>query len=436
MSRNVGDWYRIGADMFARDLWTKVPLDWSTPDGQQIDVFAREIVDESKLGPDLDAVPALVYLEGGPGGKGQRPTYRTPFIEAALKRFRLVMPDQRGTGRSAPVQEAEFEELSAEEAAKRLSHLRSDSIVRDFEAIRKVHFGGRPWWSLGHSYGGFMTLNYLSHAPEGLVASAITGGLPNIHPNPVEVYERTFPRVRAKNKQFFTQFTYLQARVDKIADILQRDDVRLPNGDRLTVRRLQTLGFDFGTGRGFDRVHWLLDEAFSDRAETTLSQAFLVAIQHATDWAAEPLYIALQEAIYGPGPTTWGAQQVREQQSDFDESARPVQFTGEMAFPWMFEEMKGLAGFSAGVHALTQGHWPIELYNAEKLRDNQVPVEAAVYFDDMYVDAALSLNTARSVGSLHAWVTNEFEHDGLDEGAVAERLFAELERRVALKSVS
>jgi hypothetical protein len=42
-----------------------------------------------------------------------------------------------------------------------------------------------------------------------------------------------------------------------------------------------------------------------------------------------------------------------------------------------------------------------------------VPVLAAVYHDDMYVDAGLQLETSRRVGSVRTWVTNEFEHDGL-----------------------
>lgn len=46
-----------------------------------------------------------------------------------------------------------------------------------------------------------------------------------------------------------------------------------------------------------------------------------------------------------------------------------------------------------------------------------------VYFDDMYVDAKLSLETARDVGNVQAWVTNEFEHDGVRQSsAVFSRL--------------
>ena len=42
-------------------------------------------------------------------------------------------------------------------------------------------------------------------------------------------------------------------------------DVRLPDGDRLSVRRFQSLGLDFGMGPGFENIHWLLDEAFAGK---------------------------------------------------------------------------------------------------------------------------------------------------------------------------
>ncbi|MBK0421151.1 alpha/beta fold hydrolase [Leucobacter sp. CSA2] len=434
MSHTVGDWYQVGQDMLARDLWTEVPRDWSHPEGERIRVFAREFIDPAKRDATLEELPAIVYLQGGPGGKGARPLGRTPFLDAALKRFRVVYPDQRGTGRSTPVSAAEFAPLSGEEAADRLALYRSDSIVRDFEELRRVHFGGRPWWTIGQSYGGFITLNYLSLAPEAIVASAVTGGLPSIDPDPETVYERTFPRARRKNEEFFARFPHLQARVDRIADLLAAEDIRLPGGDRLTVRRFQSLGFDFGMAVGFDRVHWILDEAFADAEETRLSDAFLVFMEHATSHADAPLYIALQEAIYGPGPSEWAAQRVLERNPDFAEDARPLRFTGEMAFPWMVDEITALRPYAAGVHALHAGARPLDLYDTERLAANTVPVEAAVYFDDLYVDAQLSLDTESRVGGLHAWVTNEYEHDGIHQGDVAERLFRALELRIALEN--
>lgn len=421
------DWYPIGTQLVGRDLWVDAPLDWRAPEGATIRVFAREVVDAAKRGEDL---PLLVFLQGGPGGKSPRPLEREGWIESAVKRFRVILPDQRGTGRSTPLSARDFAGLSAEEGAHRLALHRADSIVRDLEALREKHFAGRQWYTLGQSYGGFLTLQYLSHFPESVVASAITGGIPGLEPDPAEVYARTFPRIAEKNRLFRERHPQLLARIGRVADLLGSEDVRLPGGDRLTVRRLQMLGLDFGMKPGFDRVHWLFDEAFVDAGETRLGDAFLEAVETETSFASRPLFIALQEAIYGPGPSDWAAQRERDRRPEFDEGARPLNFTGETVFPWMFEEIGPLRGFEGAVKHLASHEYPIDTYDVDRLARNDVPVEAVVYYDDMYVDAQLSLETAARVSNLHAWVTNEFEHDGLRLGDVAERLFAALEARI------
>ncbi len=421
--------YLIADDILARDVWTTVPLDWDDPDGETIDVFAREIVAAERRGEDL---PLLLHLQGGPGGKGQRPLGRGDWLGAALKRFRVVIPDQRGTGRSTPLSGDDFGAMTAEESARRLALHRADAIVRDFEEIRRRHYAGRQWYTIGQSYGGFLTLHYLSVAPDAVIGSVVTGGLPSIDPDAAGVYARTFGRVRAKNREFRARVPHLADRVAKVADVLEASPVLLADGSRLTVRRLQTLGLDFGMKPGFDRVHWMFDEAFADRAETRLSDTFLDTVHAATSFATNPLFIALQESIYGTGPTGWAAQAARDRaaNADFAESARPLLFTGEMVFPWMFEEIPALTGFRDGVDLLARTERPIDLYDHARLAANEVPIEAVVYADDMYVDAGLSLDTAGRVGALNAWVTNEFEHDGIRHDGVVERLMAALDARL------
>lgn len=426
------NWYQVGRDMVARDLWSTVPLDWNNPNGEQIHVFAREIVDPKRLRDGLEDVPVMLYLQGGPGGKGNRPSGRDPFLTAALSRFRVVLLDQRGTGRSTPVMAEQFAAYAPREAAKRLSLMRADAIIRDCEHVRAEHFAGKPWWTIGQSYGGFLTLHYLSTAPEALTACVITGGLPSLDPDPEAVYRATFPRVIEKNRVFFERFPHLQTRVDRIADILASDDVRLPDGDRLTVRRFQTLGQSLGVEVGFDRLHWILDEAFADSEERVLSESFLVEVQAATGYATNPLYMVLQESIYGPGPTGWAAERVRREYPEFAETARPLKFTGEMAFPWMAEEVRSLRPFAEGWRLLAEEEWPIVLYDLDRLATNNVPVEAVVYFDDMYVDAAFSLDTSSRVKNLRTLTTNAYEHDGIRMGNVVEDLISRLEIRLAL----
>ena len=93
----------------------EVPLDHAQPSGETITVFAREVAD-----PDGADRPFLVYFEGGPGYEAPRPT-RVPtepgWLRRALKEFRFLLLDQRGTGRSAPIAVADSD---------RLRHFRAD----------------------------------------------------------------------------------------------------------------------------------------------------------------------------------------------------------------------------------------------------------------------------------------------------------------------
>ena len=93
-----------------------------------------------------------------------------------------------------------------------------------------------------------------------------------------------------------------------------------------------------------------------------------------------------------------------------------------MMYPWMFEEIRRLRPFRAAVELLaSRTDWP-PLYDPVRLAANEVPLAAAVYYDDMYVDSGLQLDTAARIGNAQAWVTNEYEHDGLGEDRVFARL--------------
>lgn len=410
--------------MLVRDHKLAVPLDWSKPEGTAIEVFAREIVDPVRRSENL---PILCYLQGGPGGKSPRPTRGSPaWLAEALKTHRVVLPDQRGTGRSTPVEAAAIAGfVDGEAAADYLAHFRADSIVADCEHIRKTLFGGGRWETLGQSFGGFITMTYLSQAPEGLSACYVAGGLPSLVPSADEVYRRTYPRVAAKNAGYFRRYPEDAKQLAAIADFIAGNDVRLPDGDQLTVRRLQTVGLDLGMGPGFENIHWLLDEAFATRDKDRLTDFFLSSVMNLTAFRGAPLFATLHEAAYiqGEGTTNWSAERLRGDFPSFAEDRRPLLFTGEMIYPWMFEEIAGLRPFKAGVDVLAQRRLHGPLYDTVRLAENDIPVLAIIYHDDMFVDADLSLQTARQVGNLDFWITNEFEHDGIKQaGTVFRRL--------------
>lgn len=433
-----------------------VPLDWSgkTP-GLPVRAAAKRSVDSLALfyrvlsapehAHDAD-LPLLIYLQGGPGGAGPRPLSPSSdgWIAEAIKHFRVVLPDQRGTGRSSHVNAQVMARFKRpEDQAAYLKHFLADSIVRDFEHLRRAEFDAAPWVTLGQSYGGFLTLTYLSLFPQGLAASFTCGGIPHVPADAREVYEHTFPRMAAKTRQYYERYPQDRTRVAAVADRLGRggDAITqstlstlpvLPNGDPLSVEQLQTLGGSFGMKPSFERVHWIFDSAFLDGDgepgdESALSSEFLAAVESAT--ASNPLYWPLQEFIYANGelnrPIDWAAQQVRDEHPEFGTEQRPLLFTGEAMFPWMFEQERVLRPFRAAMDVLMGDTHFGTIYDTEQLARNEVPLQSAVYFDDMYVDSGLQLDTLSRIGRSHYWVTNEFEHDGLHGDTVFLRLYGE-----------
>lgn len=115
-------------------------------------------------------------------------------------------------------------------------------------------------------------------------------------------------------------------------------------------------------------------------------------------WDTNPVYAVLHEPIYCQGEASnWAAHRVREAEfrDEFDAAAaaaegRPVNFTGEMVFPWMFDEIAGLRAFKDAAEALAaKSDWPA-LYDVEKLSENVVPAATVMYFEDMFVNFDLA----------------------------------------------
>ncbi|WEV42484.1 alpha/beta fold hydrolase [Bifidobacterium sp. ESL0682] len=433
----------------------KVPLDWrvNSPGkgftGKSLSLFYRVVTAPEHVHDDL---PLLLFLQGGPGGASPRPLDPSSdgWIEEAIKHFRVVLPDQRGTGRSSCVDSNTMRHIEgAENQAEYLKCFLAGSIVRDFEHLRRTEFDGRKWVTLGQSYGGFLTLAYLSLDPEGLAACFTTGGIPHVPASAREVYEHTFNRMVQKTVQYYRRYPHDIERVTAVADKIasleghHKDDILLPNGDPLTVERLQTLGSDFGMKPSPERLHWIMDMAFakddgSENVHAPLSDQFLEAVMEAT--ASDPLYWPLQEFIYADGeleePMGWAAQQVRDAHPEFSVEHRPLVFTGEAVFPWMFEQERALRPFRAAMDVLMNDTLFCKIYDTVQLKHNDVPLQAAVYFDDMYVDSGMQLDTLSRVGNAHAWVTNEYEHDGIHHGgAVFAHLYNEALNRGDLEKV-
>jgi pimeloyl-ACP methyl ester carboxylesterase len=374
-----------------------VPLDHSSPNGERLTVFAREVADADGI-----ERPFLVFFQGGPGHEAARPT-RNPtspgWLDRALRDFRVLMLDQRGTGRSTPVLPSDQRQPAA--VAERLKHFRADAIVRDAEWIRG-ELGAEPWSVLGQSFGGFCVLNYLSTAPDGLREVFVTGGLPPLGNRIDDVYRATYQRTLAACRAYYERYPGDRARVRELHARVEAEDLRLPSGDRLSSRRLRQAGGMLGMSASAEKLHYLVElEA--------RSPAFLHDVEAATAFARNPLYAIVHEASWADGGTTgWSAERLLP--SEY--AAQPELFTGEHVYPWMFDEYGGLRGLGEAAELLARHEWP-RLYDAEQLAVNEVPVAAAIYAEDMYVPRAYSEETAAQVRGLRPWVTNEFHHDGL-----------------------
>jgi hypothetical protein len=93
--------------------------------------------------------------------------------------------------------------------------------------------------------------------------------------------------------------------------------------------------------------------------------------------------------------------------------------SGEMIYPWMFGTDPALRPLRDAAELLAGRDSRPDLYDAARLRANGVPVAAAVYRDDMYMDREHLVRTAEVIRALRPWVTSEYEHDGRTaEGSV------------------
>jgi pimeloyl-ACP methyl ester carboxylesterase len=372
-----------------------VPLDHARPDGETITVFTREVA-----APDGLDRPYLLFLQGGPGGEATRPTAPpTGWMKRAIADYRVLLIDQRGTGRSTPVGDIPGD--TPEKQAAYMTHLRADGIVRDAELIRR-ELGVDRWSILGQSFGGFCSMTYLSIAPEGLREAFITGGLSPIGRAIDDVYAATWIRLEQRQEAYFARYPGDRARLDEILRRLDDEDLRLPGGDRLTSRRFLQMGNKLGDSAGFEAIHHVIELPFGSRA-------FLHdAEDGAPRFGRNPIYATLHESSYADGvPTRWSGQRTMPQRA-----AEERWFTAEHIFDWMWEDYGALRQHRHAAHLLADHAWP-RLYDADVLAWNEVPVAATIYANDLYVERRFAEETAARIRGLRPWITNEFEHNGL-----------------------
>ncbi|KAL7535338.1 hypothetical protein ACHAXR_006431 [Thalassiosira sp. AJA248-18] len=338
---------------------------------------------------NIDASRMILYLQGGPGFGCTAPvsglslaSAKSSWAASALfgditnlegKTFeRVVLMDQRGTGRSSPISKQRLKKMfpdlfllddcaseagelakmqlaqakvnkAVAEATEYLAKFRADSIVRDAEWIKEALIrpsptmmneaepednSPKPWGAaLGQSFGGFCLMTYLSSITHPPKLCLFTGGIAPMNTPVREVYDRLWLRVKERSCKYYDQYPGDIALVKRIAQrlMLQESDpsqppVKLPSGGILTARRFLQLGLALGgsPGSSFANLHSVINSAFlDDDGDDELSETFLKGIDYEQSFDDAPLYFMLHESIYADGPssgaTNWAAHASYEQ---------------------------------------------------------------------------------------------------------------------------
>ena len=247
--------------------------------------------------------------------------------------------------------------------------------------------------------------------------------------HPDEVYMRLFrtlpsnksnvpEKVIERNRAYYAKYPFDANRVREILNYLHMHPTSTPNGGSLTPRRFQQLGLDFGAHGGFDRIHNLVLRTSNDlHLFNKITYKTLTLLQESNNFDSNVLYAVLHEPIYCQGrASNWSADRIMA--SHFQEffwpprtneaSNYPPLFTGEMIFSWMFADYAELRPLAqvAGILA-KEKDWPA-LYDEEQLLKNDVPVAAATYVEDMYVDYEMSKDTKEKIRGCQQWITNKY----------------------------
>lgn len=175
-----------------------VPLDWSRPDGPQIDLALGRI---RATGADEERLGSILTNPGGPGGSGVEFVAAGPFEGVLAERFDQVSWDPRGVARSdgltcaedaaadfldldpdpdTPQEQADLDRAAAEVSAacaadaELLAHVGTVDVARDLEAIRLALEDG-PLNYVGFSYGTQIGQAYAAMFPTSIRTMVLDG---------------------------------------------------------------------------------------------------------------------------------------------------------------------------------------------------------------------------------------------------------------------
>lgn len=391
-----------------------VPLDYKKPAAGDISIFVREFRHKDK-----PKRPYVIYLTGGPGFPSPRFTANSSFLKPLLDKFNVLLLDQRGTGLSSRIDVEDLRTMGEQERVDFLSLFRAPNIIQDVIKLEERFLGpDEKWLVLGQSFGGFCLAHYLGTKPDRIAAGIFTGGIPPLaHID--RVHEQTYAHIERKVEKMYYYFPQTKEWITTIVDHILNHQPTMPTGDKLTIERFRQLGMWFGQLEGTQTLYYLLEMGAGDIAHKgRLSYEFLANFTDFLRFASNPLYGLLIEPCYADGYAPgWSAQRVGEQLGTFSSTAfgegLGFKFTGEMVFPWMYEQTAALNFLKGTADRLAHKPDWEPLYDKAALSGCDLPLAAAIYEEDSYVDKTLSMELAGMLPRLRCLITNEMEHGGL-----------------------
>lgn len=386
--------------------------------------------------------PILLYLCGGPGA--DNPPCRIPEMNRWLlqKGYSILYVDYRGCGDSSPVRSHTLFQRRGSgdlERAHFISLFCQDNIVRDLEAIRhclakKVAPSPYTRWTiLGQSYGGYISLTYLSLYPEGLQEVFITGGLPPCGMNIDDYFRVEYQDIVAQNKAWYAAYPDADALVRRILGLISSigpTNIGMTGRGYMTGQKLLTLGRQFGSKVGFPEVYNLLREMDEDLTSTMrLSAKTINKFENILHVDERPLYpILLEQTWCSGGKTRWAAERVAREipgfeylRPDTDGSYpdpwltpidQPIYFTANTYCRFHFDTHEELIDLKSTVEILAEHEWDCP-YDYDRLATNpsNVPVYAVSFEKDMHLDVGVAAKTAGMVGGLRLVIDPGWHQD-------------------------
>ena len=195
------DWQRCGSNQQCATI--TVPLDYTKPTGQTIELRARKVLARDRAGK----IGTLFINPGGPGASGEKFAASAGFVlgSSLLRKFDVIGWDPRGVGQSTPVRcldtaqmdkfiatdgspdnEAEITDLNNEakiladgceqRSGELLPHVSTKDAARDIDVLRGI-VGDPELYYLGFSYGTYLGATYAELFPKNVGRLVLDGAV-------------------------------------------------------------------------------------------------------------------------------------------------------------------------------------------------------------------------------------------------------------------